>query len=232
MNLAKYRVKNAVRFGWWSAEEFGLVGSEYYVDHLPEEERQKVALYLNFDMIASPNAGIFVFDGDGNATTIPGAPGSAAIETLYRDYFYSHDVVPGAAGFTGNSDYQPFLDIGIPTGGLNTGSGGIKTAEEAARYVQASLSEKPCSHSICRWGGQAGIAYDACYHLACDTVQNLNVDVWERNAKSIAHGIATYANDITGIPRAPRPPVRTLRVAKLSYEQRLHLSCDHDDDSS
>lgn len=81
-----------------------------------------------------------------------------------------------------------------------------------------------------RWGGKAGVAYDVCYHQACDDIENLRVDVWERNTKAIAYSIATFAKAIDGIPRAPRPPVRSLRVSKLSYEERLHLTCDHEDD--
>ncbi|RXW24388.1 hypothetical protein EST38_g1496 [Candolleomyces aberdarensis] len=213
LRLARYRVKNAVRFIWWSAEEFGLIGSEYHVEHLSDEDRQKVALYLNFDMIASPNSGYFVFDGDGDATDIPGPPGSEVIEQLYRAYFDSHNIRTGSAVFGGSSDYQPFVDVGIPSGGLMTGASGTKTAEGAEW-----------------WGGVAGVAYDVCYHLACDVVENLNVDVWERNSKAIAHSVASYALSIEGIPREQRPPVRSLRVSKLSYEERLHLSCDHDDD--
>lgn len=55
VQLSKYRLKNAVRFAWWTAEEFGLVGSEHYVANLPEEDRKKIALYINLDMVASPN---------------------------------------------------------------------------------------------------------------------------------------------------------------------------------
>ncbi|KAF6743008.1 hypothetical protein DFP72DRAFT_1021496 [Ephemerocybe angulata] len=216
LNLAKFRgPKNAVRFAWWTAEEFGLVGSEHYVAQLPEAERQKVALYLNFDMIASPNSGYFVFDGDGNATNVPGPSGSEVIESLYRSYFDSHSIKTGSAVFGGSSDYQPFVDVGIPSGGLMTGAGGVKTAEGAEW-----------------WGGEAGVAYDVCYHQKCDDIQNLRVDVWERNAKAIAHSIATYANSIQGIPRTTRPPVSSLRVSKLSYEERIHLTCDHEDDAA
>ncbi|MGW5640785.1 M20/M25/M40 family metallo-hydrolase, partial [Streptomyces sp. NPDC003832] len=58
------KVKNKVKFAWWSAEEFGLLGSEAYVASLTEEQKEQIKLYLNFDMIASPNAAYFVYDGD------------------------------------------------------------------------------------------------------------------------------------------------------------------------
>ncbi|WP_035285179.1 M28 family peptidase, partial [Actinokineospora spheciospongiae] len=50
------KVNNAVRFAWWGAEELGLVGSTKYVQSLTFEQQLDIALYLNFDMIASPNA--------------------------------------------------------------------------------------------------------------------------------------------------------------------------------
>ena len=40
-------------FAWWGAEELGLLGSTYYVAQLTEEERDAIALNLNFDMIVS-----------------------------------------------------------------------------------------------------------------------------------------------------------------------------------
>jgi Zn-dependent M28 family amino/carboxypeptidase len=49
-----------------------LVGSEYYVEKLPEAERKKIALYINLDMVASPNYVIAVYDGDGSAGINPG----------------------------------------------------------------------------------------------------------------------------------------------------------------
>lgn len=53
IGLSKFKVKNAVRFGFWSAEEFGLLGSEYYVKSIntSETELAKIRAYLNFDMV-------------------------------------------------------------------------------------------------------------------------------------------------------------------------------------
>ncbi|KAJ3481389.1 hypothetical protein NLJ89_g12218 [Agrocybe chaxingu] len=87
LQLPKWKVNNAIRFAFWTAEEFGLVGSEYYVTNLPEEERQKIALYLNFDMIASPNTAYFIYDGDGSAFNLTGPPGSAHIEKTFEDFY-------------------------------------------------------------------------------------------------------------------------------------------------
>lgn len=130
LNLPKFSVKNAVRFAWWTAEEFGLVGSEHYVANLPEAERQKIALYLNFDMIASPNFGYFILDGDGSAFNISGAAGSDHIEKTFEQFYAKNKAKSAPTQFNGRSDYGAFLDAGIPAGGVNTGAEGIKTEEQ------------------------------------------------------------------------------------------------------
>jgi carboxypeptidase Q len=178
VNLARFQVKNAVRFGWWSGEEFGLLGSEYYVSTLSPEERQKIKLYLNFDMIASPNYKYGIYDGDGSNFNVSGPPGSAQTEKLFQDYF--RDVAKlnfTASAFDGRSDYGPFLDAKIACGGLDTGAEGIKTPEEVAMF-----------------GGTAGIAYDSNYHQAGDNVTNLALKPFLENTKAIAHAVGTYAN--------------------------------------
>ncbi|KAF4610794.1 hypothetical protein D9613_006614 [Agrocybe pediades] len=211
LNLPKYKVKNAVRFAWWTAEEFGLVGSEHYVANLSEAERQKIALYLNFDMIASPNFGYFIHDGDGSTFNVSGAAGSDHIERTFEKFYASNKVKSAPTEFSGRSDYGPFLDANIPAGGVNTGAEGIKTAEEAKW-----------------WGGKAGDPYDICYHAACDGIENLNVPAFVMNTKAAAHAIATYARSLTGIPR-PRPAATNgLRVSKLSYDDRRHQGCGHE----
>ncbi len=57
-------IHNAVRFGFWGAEELGLIGSRKYVQSLDVNALKDIALYLNFDMLASPNPGYFTYDGD------------------------------------------------------------------------------------------------------------------------------------------------------------------------
>ena len=51
---------------------------------LPRQSEAKIALYLNFDMIGSPNFVRFVYDGDNSkfrrANAAVGPPGSDAIE--------------------------------------------------------------------------------------------------------------------------------------------------------
>ncbi len=173
--MAKVKPQNKVRFAWWGAEEMGLLGSSFYINNLSQEERDSIALYLDFEMIGSPNFVRFIFDGDGSDFGFVGPPGSEAIEAFFEDFYADRDLASKATPFTGRSDYQSFINVGIPAGGLFTGAEGIKTAEEAATY-----------------GGTAGEQYDPCYHLACDTFDNVSLEVLDQNADAAAAAILQY----------------------------------------
>ncbi|MFA9431672.1 M28 family metallopeptidase [Egicoccus sp. AB-alg2] len=184
--LRKVDVENKVRFAWWGAEELGLIGSDYYVANLTDEERDDIALYLNFDMIASPNYVRFVYDGDGSAFGLAGPEGSAQIEALYEDFYASRGLAWEPTQISFRSDYAAFFDFGIPFGGLFTGAEGIKTVEEAAIY-----------------GGTVGEWYDPCYHQACDDIDNLSLEVFDLNLDAVAFSTLTYAystEDVNGEP--------------------------------
>jgi Zn-dependent M28 family amino/carboxypeptidase len=174
--MRKVDVENKVRFAWWGAEEFGLLGSDHYVYTLSEEERDDIALYLNFDMIASPNYVRFIYDGDGSAFGLAGPEGSQQIEELYEDFYSARGLAWEPTQISFRSDYAAFFDFGIPFGGLFTGAEGIKTPEEQAIY-----------------GGTAGEQYDPCYHQACDTIDNLNLEVFDLNLDAVAFSTLTYA---------------------------------------
>jgi Zn-dependent M28 family amino/carboxypeptidase len=188
--MAKVSPKNKVRFAWWGAEELGLLGSDHYIADLAEnneDELQRIALYLNFDMIGSPNYVRFVYDGDNSRFPVgpnaaEGPAGSGAIEQLFHDYFGSQELGSEETPFSGRSDYGPFIAEGIPAGGLFTGAEGVKTAEQAAIY-----------------GGEAGVAYDECYHQACDTISNVNMDAIDEMSDAVAHATLTYAMDTRSV---------------------------------
>jgi Zn-dependent M28 family amino/carboxypeptidase len=175
------RNRQQVRFAFWGAEEGGLLGSEHYVDSLSNEELQDIVANLNFDMLGSPNYVRFVYDGDGSATGTDGPPGSGQIEALFNDYFASQGLATEPTEFDGRSDYGPFIDVGIPAGGLFSGAEGIKTPEEAAVY-----------------GGTAGQPYDSCYHQACDDITNLNTKALFELGDGAAHAVMTLARTRTG----------------------------------
>jgi Zn-dependent M28 family amino/carboxypeptidase len=167
--------RNKVRFAWWGAEESGLIGSQYYVDNLSKREIKNIALNLNFDMVASPNFVRFVYDGDGSDTPLAGPNGSANIESVFVKYFLGQGLPVEATAFDGRSDYGPFIDAGIPAGGLFTGADEIKTDEQAGIY-----------------GGTAGEDLDSCYHTSCDDLTNINEEVLEEMADAAAHAIQTF----------------------------------------
>ncbi|KAJ4366054.1 hypothetical protein N0V95_000281 [Ascochyta clinopodiicola] len=130
--LEHFGVRNKVRLSFWGAEENGLVGSKYYTQSLNSTEADKILAYLNFDMVSRGYFG--VFDGDGSSFNLSGAPGSAAIEKLFVDDFTKKGINVTAARFTGGSDYQSFMNIGKPVGGLHTGTG---------------VEQDPCYHQAC-----------------------------------------------------------------------------------
>ena len=169
--------RNPVRFAFWGAEEAGLVGSTRYVAALSDEEGAKIGLNLNFDMLGSPNFVRFVYDGDGSSFGTAGPAGSDDIEKTFLDYFASQGQATDPTAFDGRSDYKPFIDVGIPAGGLFTGAEGVKTAEQQARY-----------------GGVTGEAFDRCYHQACDTYSNVSTRGLRQMSDAAAHATAVYAD--------------------------------------
>jgi Zn-dependent M28 family amino/carboxypeptidase len=171
---------NKIRFAFWGAEEFGLIGSRYYLDQLSRSELDQIALNLNFDMIASPNYSRFIYDGDSSrfragSSGPPPPPGSGAIEAIFQDYFADHDLAAAETAFDGRSDYGPFIRRGIPAGGLFSGAEEDKSAAEVTTY-----------------GGTAGEAYDNCYHLPCDTIDNINWQAIEEMSDAAAHAVMIF----------------------------------------
>ena len=83
--------------------------------------------------------------------------------------------------FDGRSDYGPFIAVRIPAGGLFSGAEDLKTEAEAAIY-----------------GGTAGVAYDICYHQACDTTNNLSTQALFELGDAAAHSIQTLAQSKAG----------------------------------
>lgn len=167
------KAQRPVRFAFWGAEEPGLLGSEHYVASLTDEERADIYANLNFDMIGSPNFVRFVYDGDGSEDGNAGPAGSAEIEQVFLDYFEKKGLATEPTPFDGRSDYGPFIAVGIPAGGLFSGAEGVKTPEQAAIF-----------------GGTAGLAYDPCYHQACDDITNLSTRSIDQLGDAAAHSVA------------------------------------------
>ncbi len=200
------RNRQKLRFAFWGAEELNLLGSQYYVDTLSDDELGTINANLNFDMLGSTNYVRFVYDGDGDgATGNPvGPPGSAQIEDVFTSYFASQGLASEPTPFNGRSDYGPFIGVGIPAGGLFSGAEGIKTPEQAAIY-----------------GGTAGAPYDPCYHQPCDTINNLSTKALSEMGDAAAHATMTLARTRTGFfeDGSFRTP-RASTSAKRSYSSQ------------
>jgi Zn-dependent M28 family amino/carboxypeptidase len=176
-NLGKWKPQNTIRFAWWAAEEDGLLGSQAYVDELDQAARDRIALYLNFDMVASPNYIYAVYDSDQSTfpAPVPVPEGSVAIEDLFESYYTAIRQPYDDTEYSGRSDYEAFILAGIPSGGLFTGAEEVKTEQQAAI-----------------WGGTAGEQFDPCYHLACDTRDNIDERALYVNVGAIATAVLTY----------------------------------------
>ncbi len=204
IQMQKTKPNNTVRFAWWGAEESGLLGSRHYVGALSADQIDDIALYLNFDMIASPNYTFGIYDGDESdfAAPVDVPEGSAQIEDVFEAFYDGRGEPYKGTEFSGRSDYGPFIAVGVPAGGLFTGAEVSKTADEAAV-----------------WGGVPGAQLDPCYHEPCDNltgagqnvplydalreeydlVGNINTFALDVNADAVAASVMTFAFDTSTV---------------------------------
>ncbi|CAF1083376.1 unnamed protein product [Didymodactylos carnosus] len=177
----KYRV----RFCWWGAEEVGLRGAEYHRDMARQNTTvgERISDYLvnlNYDMLGSPNYMFGIYNGSSapNNTPAYAKPGSIKLSELFRDWFTNHLLPWTYTDVSGRADYGPFLEAGVVASGLFSGAEGIKSKSERDYYDQV-LGSSP--------GGIVATAYDPCYHLDCDTVQNINQFALQRMTQAAAY---------------------------------------------
>jgi aminopeptidase S len=181
-----------VRFGWWTDEEQGLNGSEFYVNSLPSTEKTKIKNYVNFDMVASTNAGYFI-------NRITSATGQ--VVKAYYDSIgvQTEENVEGA----GRSDDAPFNSAGIQTSGIAAGASATKTSAQATK-----------------WGGTAGASYDPCYHRSCDTYpSNVNTTVLNRAGDAAAYALWTLAVSTPGSVTVTNPGAKSGTVGTATSQQ-------------
>ncbi len=194
--LAGTETRNRVRFAWWGAEEVNYNGADHYVSDLRANDPgafDDIALYLNLDMIGSPNYGRFVYDGDASGggwhdDSVEAPAGSKAIEVAFTGYFESVSMAVEEVPLDDGSDHLVFAGAGIPVGGLFTGDTGEKTRRQADRY-----------------GGEAGADYDPCYHSACDDLGNVDLQVVEQMSDATAAVVLGFASSaiVDGAPLHP-----------------------------
>ena len=162
-----------VRFAFWGAEEIGLLGARHYVETLDEAARGRLDLYLNLDMVGSPNGASMFYDSveDGRAPK-----GSAAIEAALAQHFVAEGEMAEPTPMRGGSDHAVFARAGVPVGGLYSGAFERKSEAQARLY-----------------GGEAGARMDACYHQACDDIDNIDPARLEALAAAAADAIVELA---------------------------------------
>lgn len=119
VSRADLRPENRLRFGWWGAEEVGLVGSDHYAASLGSAGRAKLDSYLNFDMVGQKDItswGVYSHD--------------ATISGTFKEYFDAHSLPTFDIRWDGSSDHSSFSQYGIPVGGIGN-------------------DDDPCYHSAC-----------------------------------------------------------------------------------
>lgn len=214
----KVKPTNQVRFGFWGAEEEGLLGSAYYASQLSSRQTKNIAVNLAFDMLASDNSARLVYDGDGSSTGIAGPPGSGVVEKVFKRYYRDRGLPTDPQALDGRTDYASFTDLGIPAGGITAGAEVPKTAQQQQRY-----------------GGVAGQPYYVCYHEACDTVATifgkagdpfqpappepelqgfrnagLGAATLTDQARASAHAVLRFAQRTRSVDRTNKAPTLTL----------------------
>ncbi|MFE8699202.1 M28 family peptidase [Cytobacillus sp. FJAT-54145] len=105
-------IDTELRFITFGAEEKGLIGSTYYVNNLPSEEKSKIIAHFQMDMVGAaaaggqnPAGGLIMFTPDGRKNLVTDL-GAAASKNIFSE------AIP--YGELGRSDHQPFHDVGIP----------------------------------------------------------------------------------------------------------------------
>ncbi len=157
-----------IRFVFFGAEEKGLLGSTYYVSSLQGDARFQIAMMLNFDMIGSPNYFLGVYNGTSSSKA------SGVIQAVFEQYAQSRGIATEPTPFTGRSDYGPFLAL-APCGGLFAGAEEIKNGAQRKAY-----------------GGMDRVAFDSCYHQACDTIDNISWDALGQTSELAAFAVSHF----------------------------------------
>jgi Zn-dependent M28 family amino/carboxypeptidase len=138
-----------IRVAFWAGEEFGLHGSRAYATG--GGNVADMVAYLNLDMLGSVNGVPMVYRNSGSP------PGSQAISDFLLAWLRAAGVPAEPEDLGTGSDHYFFAEAGIPIGGIFSG------ATEEVSEGQATAT-----------GGSAGEPMDPCYHLSCDTVENVD----------------------------------------------------------
>lgn len=162
-----------LRIAFWTGEETGLFGSAAHANRLTAGDVTATEAYLNFDMIGSPNGMRAVYQ----EADPPQPAAETAISGLFADALAIEGLAWEPITVGAASDHYPLQQAGIPIGGLYSGSNEIKSAAQVGSF-----------------GGEANAALDACYHLACDTVTNIDRTLLGELARAAAWVLGQLAS--------------------------------------
>jgi len=194
---------NKIRFAWWAGEELGLLGSRHYINDLVNnnpEELEKIALNINFDMLGSPNFAYGIYNGSTASSAIRDK--CIIIQKEFENAMQNQQKPYIIKPFSGRSDYGPFLEIGIPAGGANSGSDTIKNSTGRTLF-----------------GGLANTAYDPCYHDYCDSIENVSVESLATLASAAYHTMVQLANNAELVQQISSKKQLALDGKLFTYEQ-------------
>ena len=175
--LGGTRPRATIRLAFWSGEELGLHGSYRYATALSAEDARAIVVYVNVDMIASPNGFAGVYDE-------PGAPaGSTVARELLKTAVERAGGTPVGVDLGGGSDHRGFDEAGVATAGVFSGAADPVTDEQAAT-----------SRAV------AGRPADPCYHQTCDDLGNADLEL----ARVLSAGLADFTVRVANNPELLR----------------------------
>ena len=148
----------------------------------------EIAMYLNYDMVGSPNYVFFVYDGDeSDASERPaGPPGSAAIEDVYEAYYTRAE-----------SPTRARTSPDVATTGVHRRS----TSRPAASSPAPRASRR--RQQAATWGGTAGRSTTRATTWPATRSTNNSDHVLEINSDLIAFAQLTFAfstETVNGVP--------------------------------
>lgn len=103
-----YNTDKDLKFIAFGSEERGLLGARYYVDQLPQAEREGIEAVFNPDMVATnyePAKNLYAMTVDGSRNIVTDSTTAAGAR------LGNSDILPGQFG---SSDHVPFHNAGIP----------------------------------------------------------------------------------------------------------------------
>jgi len=194
---------NKIRFAWWGAEELGLLGSHHYIDDLVlnnPDELEKIALNINIDMLGSPNFFYGIYNGSGASPDIRDR--CVLITKEFEQFFQNQQQPYDLTDFTGRSDYGPFIEVGIPAGGLFSGAERVKNSTGRSIY-----------------GGLANTAFDPCYHDYCDSFDNISEESITTMASAAYHVMTRLATNAKLVQQISAEKNLALHGKPFMYKQ-------------